>query len=109
EGAWRVRTPAAPARRRREPIWARRRTSGSCLPPGAPMRLIRPPDIPASEITPEATYLRRREFRAGAGAAAWAALPLPPGLAARDSRPAGQGRGRDELTPYEDVTGYNNF
>ncbi len=73
------------------------------------MHLIRPPDIPASEITPEATYLRRREFLAGAGAAAWAALPLPPGLAARDSRPAGQGRGRDELTPYEDVTGYNNY
>jgi sulfoxide reductase catalytic subunit YedY len=73
------------------------------------MHVIRPPDIAASEITPEAIYLRRREFLAGAGAAAWAALPLPPGLVTRDSRPAGQERGGDEPTPYEDVTGYNNF
>ncbi len=73
------------------------------------MHVIRPPDIAASEVTPEAVYLRRREFLAGAGAAAWAALPLPPGLATRDSRPARSGRGGDELTPYEDVTGYNNF
>ncbi len=50
------------------------------------MHVIRPPDIAASEITPEAIYLRRREFLAGAGAAAWAALPLPPGLVTRDSR-----------------------
>src|SRR5512134_2081856 len=73
------------------------------------MHVIRPPDIPASEITPEAVYLRRREFLAGAGAAAWAAFPLPLGLATRDSRPGGVGRGGDEPTPYEDVTGYNNF
>ncbi|HSE28538.1 MAG TPA: protein-methionine-sulfoxide reductase catalytic subunit MsrP [Gemmatimonadales bacterium] len=73
------------------------------------MQVIRPPDIPSSEITPEGTYLRRREFLAGAGAAAWAALPLPLGLATRDSRLDEVGRGGDELTPYEDVTGYNNF
>ncbi len=75
------------------------------------MRLIRPPDIPSADITPEQLYLRRREFLAGAGAAAWAALPLPLGLATRDARPAaGKGRAADDKpTPYEDVTGYNNF
>ena len=71
------------------------------------MRLIRPPDVPASEITPEPLYLARRDFLAGAGAAVWAAFPSR--LAARDSRPAGQERSGDEPTPYEDVTGYNNF
>jgi sulfoxide reductase catalytic subunit YedY len=73
------------------------------------MHVIRPPDIAASEITPEAVYLRRREFLAGAGAAAWAALPLPLGLATRDSRLGRPGLGADEPTPYEDITGYNNF
>jgi sulfoxide reductase catalytic subunit YedY len=73
------------------------------------MHPIRPPEIPSAEITPEALYLRRREFLAGAGAVAWAALPLPPGLATSVSQLAGAGRGGDEPTPYEDVTGYNNF
>jgi sulfoxide reductase catalytic subunit YedY len=73
------------------------------------MHVIRPPDIASSEITPEAVYLRRREFLAGAGAVAWAALPLPLGLATRDSRLAGRRPADDDPTPYEDVTGYNNF
>lgn len=61
--------------------------------------------IPSSEITPEKDYLNRRQFmgRMGLGAAAAAALPLGPGrLAADDGRD-------DELTPYEDITSYNNF
>jgi sulfoxide reductase catalytic subunit YedY len=70
------------------------------------MPLIRPPDIPTSEITPEATYLRRREFLAGAGAFAAALAPVPRSLV-----PVPRSRsGRDDTpTPWEDVTGYNNF
>ncbi|HJS48578.1 MAG TPA: mononuclear molybdenum enzyme YedY, partial [Gemmatimonadales bacterium] len=70
------------------------------------MRLIRPPDIPFAEVTPEELYLRRREFLAATGAAALA-LACGPGRAGaerlRDTADP------DEPTPYEDVTGYNNF
>jgi sulfoxide reductase catalytic subunit YedY len=69
------------------------------------MLIRRPPSIPTSEITDERLYWSRREFilAAGAGAVA-AALPLErlPGLAPR--------RGdEDKLTPWEDVTSYNNY
>ena len=87
---------------------------------------------PASEITPEALYLRRREFMRNAvlftatsatvgSGLLWLmrggrAEPKPPG-------PGGTGPGEPELTiarpshysteeprtPYRDVTGYNNF
>jgi sulfoxide reductase catalytic subunit YedY len=75
--------------------------------------LIRkPPDIPASEITPEEVYLRRREFlgvTAGlAVAAAGLAFPFPLRGAGRFPG-MGKGADDDELTPYEDVTRYNNF
>jgi sulfoxide reductase catalytic subunit YedY len=68
------------------------------------MHVIRPPDIRASEITPEALYLDRRAFLRqagflGAGAAAVAAAAGPS---------AAQGR-PDTPTPYEDITTYNNF
>jgi sulfoxide reductase catalytic subunit YedY len=70
------------------------------------MPLLRPPDIPTSEITPEPVYLRRREFLAGAGAFAAALAPVPRSLV-----PVPRSRsGRDDTpTPWEDVTGYNNF
>ena len=68
------------------------------------MLIRRPPALPTSEITDERLYWSRREFigAAGAGAVA-AALPLErlPALAA--------GSDEDKLTPWEDVTGYNNF
>jgi sulfoxide reductase catalytic subunit YedY len=69
--------------------------------------LIRHPDIPESQITPEDVYLRRREFLGAAAAgvaAAAASLALPGPL-----RAARSPRNDDELTPYEDVTRYNNF
>ena len=69
------------------------------------MLIRRPPPIPTSEVTDERLYWGRREFirAAGAGAVA-AALPL-------DRLPAlGRAGGDDDkLTPWEDVTGYNNF
>ena len=69
--------------------------------------LIRKPEIPSSEITPEATYLNRRQFF-GAAAGALAASALPTSLAActTDAAEAAQ---RDEPNSYEDITSYNNF
>jgi len=71
----------------------------------------RPPDIKASEITPEAFYLRRREFIAAAGAAvAFAVLPRSVWGLPDTWRPASGIRQReDKLTPVEDVTTYNNY
>jgi sulfoxide reductase catalytic subunit YedY len=67
------------------------------------MLIRRPPDIPASEITEESLYWNRREFLQAAGiAAAGVGGLLPSGLGRLS-------RDDEKLTPYEDVTGYNNF
>jgi sulfoxide reductase catalytic subunit YedY len=81
--------------------------------------LIRPPIfIPSSEITPEAVYLRRRDFMRGAAALAGAGL-LPESTSAEESvrwRPLGFQKNassafstNEALTPFRDVTSYNNF
>jgi sulfoxide reductase catalytic subunit YedY len=73
--------------------------------------LIKKPEIPSSEITPESVYLNRRQFL-GASAAALAGAAVPAlaacdtGDGAADAEGAAQ---RDEPTPLEDVTSYNNF
>ncbi|HEX5575581.1 MAG TPA: protein-methionine-sulfoxide reductase catalytic subunit MsrP [Gemmatimonadales bacterium] len=67
------------------------------------MLIRRPSDIPSSEITDESLFWNRRSFikAAGLGAAALTLLPR---------RWPGFGTGEDDkLTPYEDVTGYNNY
>jgi sulfoxide reductase catalytic subunit YedY len=69
------------------------------------MLIRRASSIHPSEITDERLYWSRRKFvqAVGAGAAA-AALPidrLSAGLLSRSDE--------DKLTPWEDVTGYNNF
>ena len=65
------------------------------------MLIKRPDDIKSSDITDETAYLKRREFmRSAGGVAAGLALgPLLPRMV----------RAQDERTPYEEVTGYNNF
>ena len=93
------------------------------------MLIGKPGDIPSSEITPESVYINRRQFigkSAGIalGGAAGGALiggTVGGALAARPGRARAQAPGdqRDwsavrsemgeELTPYEDVTSYNNF
>jgi len=75
--------------------------------------------IPASEITPYEVYLNRRRFIGQAGRIALAAAVTPGALAACDSARADGGTVKgaeappevqeDELTPFEDVTSYNNF
>jgi sulfoxide reductase catalytic subunit YedY len=71
------------------------------------MLITRPPEIPTSEITDESTYATRREFLKAAGlglAAVGGLVPLPR---------LGLGHAfvgdDDKLTPWDDVTGYNNY
>jgi sulfoxide reductase catalytic subunit YedY len=65
------------------------------------MLITRPPEIPTSEITDEALYWNRREFlkAAGIGVAAAGFLPSLSRFVGDD----------EKLTPYEDITGYNNY
>jgi sulfoxide reductase catalytic subunit YedY len=76
----------------------------------------KPNDIPSSEITGEKPFLDRRKFiiaAGGIGAAALAGVAFPAlsgGKEARDEAAGVRGgAGDDKPTPYEDVTGYNNF
>jgi sulfoxide reductase catalytic subunit YedY len=79
------------------------------------MLIRRPPDIKSSEITPEALYLRRREFLrlTGSAAIAGALVPVlgagcsPEEARGRESGDAGSED--DKPTPYEDITTYNNY
>jgi len=77
-------------------------------------------DIRSSEITDKKLYLSRREFMRAASTAAWVAATgsLAPDLVGPDMAQAGEKLegvqkgpfGTDEkLTPYEDITSYNNF
>ena len=70
------------------------------------MLIQRPPDIPASEITDERLFWNRREFLklAGVGMAAMGSARLLPRGSVLWSR-----SDDDKLTPYEDITGYNNY
>ncbi len=75
------------------------------------MLVKRASDIKSSEITPEQVYLNRRQFVGGVaavGAAASVPLVLGRNAYAAES-PTGSARAEDKLTPYDDVTTYNNF
>ncbi|MBI4419013.1 MAG: twin-arginine translocation signal domain-containing protein, partial [Ignavibacteriales bacterium] len=83
------------------------------------MLIKRTPEIPSSDITPESLYRNRRAFLktaalATAGAAAAFSLPnIPPVREPQDPSykrpPAGPFNTDEDLTPYKDVTTYNNF
>jgi len=88
------------------------------------MIIRRPADIPSSEITPESTYLRRREFiaRAAGLGVAFAGATLLGGAACgtRDAGGADSADGAlspeggptsldDKPTSFEDITSYNNY
>jgi sulfoxide reductase catalytic subunit YedY len=74
-------------------------------------------DLPEREATPEATYLRRRDFLAlGAAGAIGALLPRP--ASAADDGPTGAAlevagqvdmAGGEKPTPWKAITTYNNF
>jgi sulfoxide reductase catalytic subunit YedY len=68
------------------------------------MLIRRPPDLLAADITDESLFWNRRDFIAAAGlgaAAVGGLLPLRSLLPRRSQD--------DKLTPWEDVTGYNNY
>ncbi len=69
------------------------------------MLILRPPRIHPSEITDEALFWNRRLFL---GAAVGALAAAVPSALAASRLPAPRSRD-DELTPYDDVTTYNNF
>ncbi len=72
------------------------------------MLIKKPPDIRASEITPSHIYVSRRKFLA-----AGAALAAFPGLAPAGTKLTGVQKGPfstdEKVTPFDDVTHYNNF
>jgi sulfoxide reductase catalytic subunit YedY len=70
--------------------------------------------IPESEVTPYDIYMNRRKFIGRAGRIAALGAIAPGYLAARTLGEEGGGSSEgvvqgDELTPFEDVTSYNNF
>lgn len=73
------------------------------------------PTLPASEMTPQATYLSRRQLIAASAAAGLlAAAPSRAAPAARYGTPLAATRNPayvalDKVTPYENATSYNNF
>jgi methionine sulfoxide reductase catalytic subunit len=71
------------------------------------MLITRPPEIPTSEITDEGIYATRREFLKAAGfglAAIGGVIPLP-----RLGLERALSKDDDKLTPWDDITGYNNY
>ena len=72
------------------------------------MLIRQPTDIPSSEITPEGVYTNRRDFlKRAAGALALASAG---GVVANAIGAGAIGaQDTDKQTPWEDVTGYNNF
>lgn len=82
------------------------------------MLIRKPSDIPYSEVTPESTYLNRRQFMAAAAAAGTAALAgeqlLRPGLhveAATKLNTVKSPLSTTGVTPtaYKDIVSYNNY
>jgi len=75
------------------------------------MLIKKPSDIPSSEITDEMLYMGRRKFLGAMGGLGLAAVGG--GLLTRASALGGtaerEPQPEDKLTPYEDVTTYNNF
>ena len=77
------------------------------------MRILKPSDIPATEITPREVYLKRRQFLAGMAALAAAPALSAPAPPAHGARLAGIQASRfstsEAKTPFDAVTTYNNF
>jgi sulfoxide reductase catalytic subunit YedY len=83
------------------------------------MLIKKSPDIPSSEITPKSLYLNRRNFLRGAGLAGAAAVVgfrelASPSVTAQANakidgiKPSSLST-KETMTPYKDVTNYNNY
>jgi sulfoxide reductase catalytic subunit YedY len=78
------------------------------------MLIKRPSDIPSSEITDKETYLNRRRFMQSMAGLALMPTLLSKAQAGYGNKPLSfnklqQYRSDEELTPYKDITNYNNF
>jgi sulfoxide reductase catalytic subunit YedY len=85
------------------------------------MLIKKPSDIPSSEVTPKRFYLNRRSFLTATAAAAAAALAIPrifdlaspSGTAHANAPIPGIQKSKfsttEPITPYKDVTNYNNY
>jgi sulfoxide reductase catalytic subunit YedY len=76
------------------------------------MLIRKPADIPYSQVTPKEVYLNRRRFLAAGGAAA-AALAAPftakGGVKIPNLVKTQYNAGKERLTSYDIITGYNNY
>lgn len=78
-------------------------------------KLFTPPAINTSEITPQEIYLQRREFLQLGAASLITSSSLMPNLAMANNKEKLAARSNpqyttvEKLTPYKDVTSYNNF
>jgi methionine sulfoxide reductase catalytic subunit len=76
------------------------------------MLIKKPDDIRSSAITPEQLYVDRRNFLKAAGLLGIGAAALSTTALAKAGLPKDGAQGpqlKDELTPLEDVTSYNNY
>jgi len=73
------------------------------------MLIRRPPAIPTAEITEESLYLGRREFVASLGLGVAMTTGMVQRAEAVIQRVHGGRLAQEKLTPWDTVTGYNNF
>jgi len=76
------------------------------------MIIKKPDDIPSSEITREQAYVNRREFIRAAGLIGAVGAAASAGALVTRGQAADGAQGeqfKDDPTPYEDVTTYNNY
>lgn len=70
------------------------------------MLIRRPPDIAASEVTPESWYVNRRQWLAAVGVLGASLVPSSLSACAREVPVAPPD---DDPTPYDKATSYNNY
>lgn len=73
------------------------------------MAVYRPPHIPSSEITPKDVWLNRRSILKSAAALGATTLAAPLAACGQEAATGTSYTTDEPVTPYQDVTGYNNF
>ncbi len=73
------------------------------------MAVYRPPHIPSSEITPKDVWLNRRSILKSAAALGATTLAAPLAACGQEAATGTSFTTDEPITPYQDVTGYNNF
>lgn len=73
------------------------------------MAVYRPPHIPSFEITPKDVWLNRRSILKSAAALGATTLAAPLAACGQEAATGTSFTTDEPVTPYQDVTGYNNF